>query len=151
MKDYIYRGIPVERHKWIYDLYKDTDKHFADGFVYGSLIQNEDKWFIAVSAMAHTNEYINNGVATLIEVERSTVGMYMMCEDKNDRMIFEGDILVGKEKRSNAVYGNGVYLGTTKWENNIRYVANLNPSTWTLIKTHKKNIEVVGNIHQEVK
>ena len=101
--------------------------------------------------MARTNEYINNGVATLIEVERSTVGMYMMCEDKNDRMIFEGDILVGKEKRSNAVYGNGVYLGTTKWENNIRYVANLNPSTWTLIETHKKNIEVIGNIHQEVK
>ena len=43
MKDYIYRGIPVERHKWIYDLYKDTDKHFANGFVYGSLIQSEDK------------------------------------------------------------------------------------------------------------
>ena len=151
MKDYIYRGIPVERHKWIYDLYKDTDEHFANGFVYGSLIQNEDKWFIAVSAMARTNEYTNNGVATLIEVEHSTVGMYMMCKDKNDRMIFEGDILVGKEKRSNAVYGNGIYLGTTEWENNIRYIANLEPSTWTLIETYKKNIEVVGNIHQEAK
>jgi hypothetical protein len=148
MKDYTYRGIPVERHKWIYDLYKDIDEHFANGFVYGSLIQDKGRCFIAVSAMARTNEYSNNGVASLVEVEPSTVGMYMMCIDKHANLIFEGDIVRYTEEQgviSKYYYGEKPYIP------NRTFTVEMIPSVFAEVYHNCYDLEIIGNIHQEVK
>lgn len=151
MKKYLYRGIPTERfNKLINPLWSDLyPDFFLDSFVIGSLVIDKDRTYISYSGMANGNYFVNNGITSMIEVEPDSVGQYLFCEDKNGRMIFEGDILVGKEKRGNYVYTNGQSPSYHEWENEIKYIAELDPSTWTLIKTYKNKIEVVGNKYQD--
>lgn len=148
MREYIYRGIPVERHKWIYNIYKNTHSHFTNGFVYGSLVKTDDKVFIAVSAMARTNEFLNNGIATLVEVDPSTVDMYMMYSDIDGQFIFEGDIVKFADKQGpNTKY----YYGTENYPCGESFAVEMIPSIWAEIAKWHTDLQVIGNIYQEVK
>ena len=149
MKDYIYRGIPTKRFRWVKSVWESVfPEYFLDDFVIGSLVVDKDKTYICHSGMANDNLSINNGTTTMIEVDPDSVGQYLMCEDKNGRMIFEGDIVRYTEKQSvisKYYYGEKLYIP------NRTFTVEMVPSVFTEVYHNCYDLEVIGNIHQEAK
>lgn len=93
MRDILYRGKPKEDGEYYFfsQIWKDNCK---DGFVYGSLVVDNGRCYICVSAMRNINICINNGMTSMIEVIPETVGQYIGLIDTNNKKIFEGDYVV---------------------------------------------------------
>ncbi len=136
MREFVFRGKPkIEaEYKVLRELYEDDCKN---GFVYGSLIVDCNKCYICTEII-QVRSGIWNYITTAIEVIPETVGEYTTLTDKNDRMIFEGDIVTmpkygGGRQRSVVYFKNGKFA--------------VDGSNYSFKDICPKNMEVIGNIH----
>ena len=88
--DKMYRGVPKQNY---YPFSQAWEQYCQDGFVYGSLVVAHNKYYICVTALCCVNSFINNGIASMIEIEPETIGRNTWLSDTDGKMIFEGDIL----------------------------------------------------------
>lgn len=169
MKEYIFRGKPTDRFKDLLTLPNSGwEDNIIDGFFVGSLVKvNEfvkgedgdegyykERCYIAKWGIASHTQLLNNGITTMVEVIPETVGQYVFMKGPNGKMIFEGDIIEGTERRSTYWHGMG-QSGHTTWTNKIRHVVEMNPGNLTLTELYFRNkstydVEVTGNIYDEV-
>ena len=99
MREILFRGKPV--NKAIYTNFEKKFKNasfFSNGFVFGSLVIYENKYYICLNIKLNMSGIIfnsneSNMTATLIEVIPETVSQYTGITDDNGEKIFEGDIL----------------------------------------------------------
>lgn len=137
MREYLFRGQRIDTKEWVEG---DLIHHY----------ENQRK-FIACDQMAYT--YIENGINRIVseryfEVIPKTVGQYTGLKDKNDKMIFEGDIVKhGYSNNNGDFYYNGcvVYVvndGAFEISGEDTYLKRL-----TQGMIIKRNITVIGNIH----
>lgn len=135
MREFMFRGKPKNKadYELIKSMYSDNCK---DGFIYGSLIVGHGKYYICVTALCQLNSLVNNGMTTMFEVIPETVGEYTTLTDKNNRMIFEGDIVSLKHFEN--FYAVTFHQGEFTFDNHGDWYA----MSWFLAH----NIEVIGNI-----
>ena len=136
MREFVFRGKPkIEaEYKVLRELYEDDCKN---GFVYGSLIVDCNKYYICTEII-QVRSGIWNYITTAIEVIPETVGEYTTLTDKNDRMIFEGDIVTMPK------YGGGRHRSVVYFKNGKFAV---DGSNYSFKDICPKNMEVIGNIH----
>lgn len=152
MRVHLYRGKPLRKEDYILnENMQYSVGYFRDGFVYGSLTVIHDKYFICVGvAGVFLNSLENNATATLIEVIPETVGEYTNLTDKNDKKIFEGDII----KQINS-YDNLEIIGVVRFSKSSQFVIS---HTYTEKENYykrgkkkafaiKTNCEIIGNIY----
>lgn len=80
-----------------------------DGFIYGSLVVADGKYYICIFATCSHKTFVNNTIATMFEVIPETIGQYIDYIDKNDKRIFEGDII-------NCVYNGNLNTYVVIWD-----------------------------------
>ena len=137
MREILFRGKPKNKadYEFFKKMYKDNCK---DGFIYGSLVISHGKYYICIMALCQINSLVDNGSTTMFEVIPETVGEYTTLTDKNDRMIFEGDIVTMPK------YGGGRHRSVVYFKNGKFAV---NGSNYNFKDICPKNMEVIGNIH----
>lgn len=137
MREFIFRGKVKNKadYELIKSMYSDNRKN---GFIYGSLVVSHGKYYICVTALCQVNSLVNNGRTTMFEVIPETVGEYTTLTDKNDRMIFEGDIVTMPK------YGGGRHRSVVYFKNGKFAV---DGSNYSFKDICPKNMEVIGNIH----
>ena len=149
MREILFRGKPKDKEHF-YFFSEIWSKFCNDGFVYGSLIVNNDRYFISTSAQCSTNYCVNNGRVSMIEVIPETVGQYTGLTDKNDKKIFEGDILKVKSydyeyEYLTKVFHNSHTLCVDVYGQDYDYTSiGFADDIWD---DEDCEIEVIGNIH----
>ena len=161
MKDYIFRGKPVKRFEYLLTRkYSGWENNIIDGFFVGSLIKvkedGQDRCYIARYGAASHKEIHANGYTHMVEVIPETVGQWVWLKDRNDKMVFEGDIIEGTSHESNYTHVSPTGQNITNtWTNKVKHVVDLDPSNLSLTSLYLKSVskydvEVTGNIYDEV-
>lgn len=136
MRESVFRGKPKNEAEYeaLRELCEDDCE---SGFVYGSLVVSHGKYYICTEII-RVRSGIWNYITTAIEVIPETVGEYTTLTDKNDRMIFEGDIVTMPK------YGGGRHRSVVYFKNGKFAV---DGSNYSFKDIRPKNMEVIGNIH----
>lgn len=155
MREFVFRGKPkIEaEYKVLRELYEDDCKN---GFVYGSLIVDCNKCYICTEII-QVRSGIWNYITTAIEVIPETVGEYTTLTDKNDRMIFEGDIVKNDwcYIKGNAVVRFGPYKMLDETNNYqcghlgfyLEHINDFNKKTMRKdIMFYANKCEIIGNV-----
>lgn len=136
MREFVFRGKPKNEAEYE-ELRELCEDDCESGFVYGSLIVGHGKYYICVMAL-QIRSGINDYITTMIEVISETVEEYTTLTDKNNRMIFEGDIVTMPK------YGGGRHRSVVYFKNGKFAV---DGSNYSFKDICPKNMEVIGNIH----
>lgn len=147
MREILFRGKPKNQNEFYHfsNVWRDCIK---DGFVIGSLIVAADRYYICVSTIGVNKSAINNGIVSMIEVIPETVGEYTGLTDKNDKKIFEGDIV-----KEDCVHNGEVQIYGRKWvvyfDKGVFFGWRKGYKSCGLSKfiPNISGIEVIGNIH----
>lgn len=147
MREFVFRGKPKNEadYELIKSMYSDNCKN---GFIYGSLIVGHGKYYICVTALCQVNSLVNNGRTTMFEVIPETVGEYTTLTDKNDRMIFEGDIV--KHTQNYDISGIVISIGAVKYSDSyggwsVGDFSNDRIDRFLANESHR--VEIVGNVY----
>lgn len=140
-----FRGLPVERHKWISTVPEYKQNYFnKDGFATGSLVNaDEGRTYICSFMAVLGNNMINNAHATAIEVDPKTVGCFTGKFDVKSNPVFEGDIISGQNLK----------YGKVRWNQNdacFEVVADFltgEALTFPLFGFNTRSLTIIGNIH----
>lgn len=142
-REILFRGKPKYESDY-YCFFQNWKDFCLDGFVFGSLVISNGRYYICVSGICQANTYINNGITSMIEVIPETVGQYTDLTDKNGKKIFEGDIVnvnTKKDSLCNSYKGRNLVI---KFDEYHRFVAS-GSLEYPLCNHYEW--EVIGNIH----
>jgi len=149
MNKYKFRGLTITKDKqgkrqWIYGDLITVKKGRA-------FILPED--FLLTTAPLGNSPDVHEANVVLVEVDPETVGRYVQIEDKNNRKIYEGDIV--KLKLTIEKYNKDGYFEDKKVVETIKVI-----KTPSILETWEKyweghlnifveSVEVIGNIYED--
>lgn len=140
---FLYRGKPKSKNGYLF-FKKVLKEHADDTFIYGNLlIDQTDKYFIAIPLLAEVDSHVVNGKAIMVEVFPETVGQYTGMKDDNNTMIFEQDILGCNANLYLVSYMQGGFVCTETHDKNPTHFRTLN--ALVNFRDPEEIVEVVGN------
>ena len=144
MREYKFRGKPFEDVD-----FDEINVHISkNDFVYGNLIVDGKVAYIVNGIVEATEEYLQ--LEQWIRVRPETVGQYTGLKDKNGKEIYEEDMVRYDD--------DDAYIQTVKYGyQQIDAFEGIGFNLWTFYGEDRKcsrlqrEIEIIGNIHNEVK
>ena len=134
MREIKYRGIPTDNN---------TSYDKEDGFVEGSLIIDNNKYYIVLEVIDNIKR--DDYAICMIEVIPETVRQYTGLKDKNGKEIYEGDIVSFNLKSDSE--GQPYIIGYIEYQTTFSGYRIMSFEGSFALDYNIKDIEVIGNIY----